>query len=52
MLAVDDARLVIEPQARPRYRLEDLLAQCDDSAENGAEDRAWLDDRPAGGELL
>ncbi len=51
-LAVDNGRLVIEPQARPHYRLEDLLAQCDDSAEIGAEDRAWLDDRPAGGELL
>ena len=50
-VAVDDGRLVIEPQ-RPRYTLDELLAQCDASAEVGAEDRAWLDDKPVGGELL
>jgi len=51
-LAVVNGRLVIEPQARPRYRLEELLAQCDASAEIAEEDRVWLDDRPAGNELL
>jgi antitoxin ChpS len=51
-LAVDNGRLVVEPQARPHYRLEELLAQCDGSAEITEEDRAWLDDRPAGSELL
>jgi antitoxin ChpS len=51
-LAVDGGRLVVEPTPRPRYSLEELLAQCDASAEIDAEDRAWLDDRPVGTELL
>lgn len=52
MLAADNGRFVIEPQVRAHHRLEELLAQCDDSAEIGAEDRAWLSNRPAGDELL
>jgi antitoxin ChpS len=51
-LAVDNGRLVVEPTARPRYSLDELLAQCDASAEVSAEDREWLDGRPVGGELL
>ena len=51
-LAVDDGRLVVEPTPRPRYSLDELLAQCDASAEVSEEDRTWLDDRPAGSELL
>ena len=49
---VDGGRLVIEPQSRPRYSLGDLLAQCDESAELTTEDRAWLDVKPVGSELL
>jgi antitoxin ChpS len=44
-LAVDRGRLVIEPTLRPRYSLDELLAQCDASAEFSAEDRAWLDSK-------
>jgi antitoxin ChpS len=51
-LAVDHGRLVVEPRPRPRYSLEELLAQCDASAELTAEDREWLDAKPVGGELL
>lgn len=51
-MAVDDGRLVIEPQRRPRYSLDELLAQCDASIELTAEDRAWLDAKPQGRELL
>ena len=51
-LAIDNGRLVVEPAARPRYNLDELLAQCDPSAEITAEDREWLDARPVGGELL
>jgi antitoxin ChpS len=51
-LAVDNGRLVVEPAARPRYTLEELLAQCDASTEISAEDREWLDARPVGDELL
>ena len=49
---VEGGRLVIEPQRQPRYSLDELLAQCDASVEIGAEDRAWLDNPPAGSELL
>ena len=51
-LAVDNGRLVVEPTARPRYTLDELLAQCDPSAELSAEDREWLDAKPIGSELL
>jgi antitoxin ChpS len=51
-LVVDNGRLVVEPAARPRYTLEELLAQCDASIEISAEDREWLDARPVGDELL
>ncbi len=51
-LAVDGGRLVVEPTPRPHYTLDELLAQCDASAEVSEEDRTWLDDRPVGSELL
>lgn len=51
-LIVDNGRLVVEPKARPRYTLDELLAQCDASAELTAEDREWLDTKPVGSELL
>jgi len=51
-LAVDHGRLVVEPTPRPHYSLEELLAQCDASAEISAEDRTWLDSKPVGSELL
>lgn len=49
---VDGGRLVVEPQARPRYRLDELLARCDASAEISAEDHEWIDAKPVGNELL
>ncbi len=51
-LAVEHGRLVVEPTPRPRYSLDELLAQCDASAEVSAEDRTWLDGKPVGSELL
>ncbi|TVQ85118.1 MAG: antitoxin [Chromatiaceae bacterium] len=51
-LSVEAGRLVIEPSPRHRDSLDELLAQCDASAEIGKEDRAWLNDRPVGTELL
>lgn len=51
-LAVDNGRLVVEPKARPRYTLDELLAQCDASAELTTEDQNWLETRPVGSELL
>jgi len=51
-IVVDHGRLVVEPKPRPRYSLEELLAQCDASAALTVEDREWLDAKPVGGELL
>ncbi len=51
-MVVDGGRLVVEPTPRPRYTLDELLAQCDSSAELSTEDREWLDSKPVGGELL
>lgn len=51
-LTVNHGCLVINPSPRPRYTLDELLAQCDVSAEVSVEDRDWLDARPVGSELL
>lgn len=48
---VDDGRLVISPQVK-RYTLDGLLSLCDASAADTAEDQAWLNDKPAGTELI
>lgn len=50
-IAIKNDRLMIEPTARPRYTLDELLAQCDASAEVSAEDREWVDAHPIGSEL-
>ncbi len=50
-LAVDGERLVVQAQPKPRYTLDELLAQCDPDAEITAQDRAWIDAAPAGREL-
>lgn len=51
-LTVNGGRLVVEPTLRPHYSLDELLAQCDASAEMSEEDRAWLESKPVGSELL
>lgn len=51
-VSVEDGKLVIEPASKPRYKLDDLLAQCDATAEPSEEDCAWLGDQPQGSELL
>ena len=50
-LAVDGERLVVQPQSKPRYTLDELLAQCDSSVALTAEDRAWIDLPSLGREL-
>jgi antitoxin ChpS len=49
---VNGRRLVIEPADRPRYTLDELLAQCHSRARRSKEDREWLDAPPVGRELL
>lgn len=51
-MSVEDGRLVIEPQPRPHYTLDELLAKCDGTADPTLEDREWLDTEPVGNELL
>ena len=51
-VVVEKGRLVIEPQQKPRYRLEELLAQCDPKARRNKEDRDWLNNRAVGDELI
>lgn len=51
-LIVDGGRLIVQPRPRRHYTLEELLAQCDPTAEPTQEDCEWLDARPAGRELL
>ena len=51
-IAVESGRLVVEPQRRRRYTLDELLAQCDPKAPRSKEEREWLDSKPVGRELI
>jgi len=51
-LAVRSGRLVVEPQLRPRYTLDQLLAQCNPRVPRGKQERQWLEDTPVGSELI
>lgn len=55
-LAVESGRLVVKPQKaprkRPRYTLDELLAQCNPKAARTRRERAWVADKPVGGELI
>jgi antitoxin ChpS len=51
-LSVDNGRLVIEPNARPHYTLDELLAASDYTQPEAAIDREWIDSPPVGGEPL
>jgi antitoxin ChpS len=51
-IAVERGRLVVEPQRRRRYTLDELLAQCDPKARRTKQEREWLDSKPVGGELI
>lgn len=52
-MEVRDGRLVVEPRAKPRYTLTELLARCDaGSLVPVAEDAEWLNDGPLGKESL
>lgn len=51
-LTMDNGRLVVEPSARPRYTLDELLAQCDPSADLTPQEREWLDAPAVGDEVI
>ena len=50
-IGVENGRLIVEPRKRPSYSLDELLAQCDETAPSD-QDRAWIDAKPVGNELL
>ena len=51
-LVVERDRLVVAPQKRPRYTLDELLAQCHPKARRSEEEREWLKGKPVGRELI
>jgi antitoxin ChpS len=51
-IRVEEGRLVVEPESRPRYTLSELLDASDYSQAPLREGRAWIDAPPAGGEIL
>jgi antitoxin ChpS len=51
-IAVESGRLVVEPQHRPRYSLDELLAQCNPKVRRSKQDSEWLAGKPEGDELI
>ncbi|KGD71939.1 antitoxin [Tatumella morbirosei] len=51
-ITIENGCLVIAPQKKPHYTLEELLAQCDPHAEGVMPDSQWIDGAPAGKEIL
>ena len=51
-IAIESGRLVVEPQRRPRYTLDELLAQFNPNKARTREDREWLSSKRAGAEIL
>ena len=56
-IAVESGRLVVKPQPRRRYTLDELLARCDPKKPRSRgrakkADQEWLNTKPVGGELI
>ena len=51
-IAVQSGRLIVEPQRRRRYTLNELLAQCNPKARRTKEEKEWIDSKRAGAELI
>ena len=51
-IAVQSGRLVVEPQHRPRYSLDELLAQCNPKVRSSKQESEWLAGKLVGGELI
>ena len=50
-LSVEHGRLIVEPRPKPKYTLAELMAQCDLTAPESAEEREWQDTAPVGREV-
>lgn len=51
-LMVENGRLIVSPEPRKRYSLQELLAECDTSAPLSVEDKEWTGSGPVGKELI
>jgi antitoxin ChpS len=55
-IAIESGRLIVDPQPRRRYTLNELLAQCAPKARRNKRrykpEREWLDSKPIGRELI
>jgi antitoxin ChpS len=51
-ITIESGRIVVEPQRRRRYTLDELLAQCNPRARRTKPEKEWLASNPVGAELL
>ncbi|NKN34931.1 AbrB/MazE/SpoVT family DNA-binding domain-containing protein [Agrobacterium sp. a22-2] len=51
-VTAEEGRIVAAPRKRPKYTLEELVAQCDPDAPFSEEDLEWLNDPPVGREVI
>jgi antitoxin ChpS len=51
-VVAEGGRLIVAARKRPRYSLDELLAQCDPNAVLTGEEQEWLEDGAAGEELI
>jgi antitoxin ChpS len=55
-IAIQSGRLIVEPQPRRRYTLDELLAQCNPKArrsqQGSKQEQEWLDGKLVGRELV
>lgn len=51
-MTIEGGRLMVDPQPRRRYSLEELLARCDPKKRRTKPEREWLNGPPAGAEFL
>jgi antitoxin ChpS len=51
-MTVEGGRLVIEPAPRPRYSLDELLAQCNPDAALSPQEKEWLAAPAVGREVI
>ena len=56
-IAIENGRIIVEPQKRRRYTLKELLAKCDPKAPRPRgrarkAEQEWLDSKPVGAEII
>jgi len=56
-IAIENGRIIVEPQKRRRYTLKELLAKCDPKAPRPRgrarkAEQEWLDSKSVGGEII